>query len=601
MHNRRAFLFALAAVITATPGALHAQSDVPLGIWVSETINGSALRGTLTVTRAGTEWTARIASAETRFQIKGDSVRFAFPSELGYFRGALAKDAKSIAGFWVQPKDPKPPTRDDPGGLSQSFATPLTLRSQGPDRWTGEVVPLIDRYTLYLHMWRTPSGFVAAGFRNPERNNSGGSSTFRVTRVGDSLIFSTKADTTRPEVRRAAFLDSANNQILVHWPAINRHLVLAPRAEAQAVTLFPRLPRGLKYSYRAPDPADDGLASARARDVGMDETLLATLVQRIADTIPTRTRAPLIHSILVARKGKLVLEEYFAGFDREQPHDTRSAGKTFAAVMLGALIKEGNSVRPETPIAQLLTSLTPFANPDARKQRITLANLMTHTSGLACDDNEDESPGNEGTMQSQTAQSNWWKYMLDLPMAHDPGSYWAYCSGGSNLVGAGVAAAAKTWLPEVWNRTIAQPMQFGRYYYNLMPTGEAYTGGGVFMRPRDLLKVGQLYLDSGVWNGRRIVTKDWVAKSFATHISWDARGENVSAGSDGYAWHINTVKLGNRTYKEYESNGNGGQLLMVLPELDLVVVFTASNFGNYGVWGKYRDDLLPNMIIAAIR
>lgn len=595
---RAAFIVALIAI---EPPPLSAQAPVPVGIWVSETVNGSALRGTLTITRDGSNWTARIQSAEVRFLTKGDSVRFAFPSELGYFRGALAKDSHSISGFWVQPKEAKPATRDDPGGLSQSFATPLTLRAATANRFTGEVVPLIDRYTLYLHMWRSPSGNIVGAFRNPELNHSGGSSTFRVTHVGDSLIFSTKADTTRPEVRRAAFLDSTNNQILIDWPAIGRHIVLAPRAEAQAITLFPRLPRGLKYSYRAPDMESDGLPSGRARDVGMDEARLATLVQRISDTVPTMPRAPLIHSILVARQGKLILEEYFAGYDRDQPHDTRSAGKTFASVMLGALMKEGNSVRPETTIASLLPDLAPFANPDPRKQRITLANLMTHTSGLACNDNDENSPGNEGTMQSQTAQSNWWKYILDLPVTHDPGTAWFYCSGGSNLVGAGVAAAAGSWLPAYWDHAIARPLQFGRYYYNLMPTGEGYTGGGVFMRPRDLLKIGQVYLDSGVYNGKRIVSKEWVRASTSTVVSFGSQGENVSGGADGYAWHINTIKFGGKSYKEYEANGNGGQLLMVLPELNLAVVFTAGNFGNGGIWGRYRDDLLPNMIIAAIR
>ena len=109
--------------------------------------------------------------------------------------------------------------------------------------------------------------------------------------------------------------------------------------------LFPRLPRGLKYSYAPPFPANDGLKSGRAREVGMDEAQLAKLVQRIANTIPNLPRAPFIHSLLIARKGTLILEEYFAGYDRETPHDTRSATKTFPSVMLGALIQEGNKVR----------------------------------------------------------------------------------------------------------------------------------------------------------------------------------------------------------------------------------------------------------------
>jgi CubicO group peptidase (beta-lactamase class C family) len=72
-------------------------------------------------------------------------------------------------------------------------------------------------------------------------------------------------------------------------------------------------------------------------------------------------------------------------------------------------------------------------------------------------------------------------------------------------------------------------------------------------------------------------------------------------GTDGYNWHVNEVKLGDRTFRQYEANGNGGQLLMVLPEADLVVVFTAGNYMNYGVWRRFRDELLPQYILAAIR
>src|SRR5918993_2993217 len=151
-----------------------------------------------------------------------------------------------------------------------------------------------------------------------------------------------------------------------------------------------------------------------------------------------------MHSMLVAHRGKLVLEEYFFGFNSDKPHDTRSAGKTFASVMLGAAMLRGTSLSPETPVYDLLSGMGPFANPDPRKSRITLAHLLTHTAGLACNDNDDASPGNEGTMQSQTGQRDWWKYTLDLPMAHDPGARYAYCSANSNLVGAALVAATDT-------------------------------------------------------------------------------------------------------------------------------------------------------------
>jgi CubicO group peptidase (beta-lactamase class C family) len=119
-------------------------------------------------------------------------------------------------------------------------------------------------------------------------------------------------------------------------------------------------------------------------------------------------------------------------------------------------------------------------------------------------------------------------------------------------------------------------------------------GGGTHIRPRDELKLGQLYLDGGVWNGKRVVSKSWVEASTVPHPM-------NAKGTDGYNWHTSQIKAGDRTYREYEANGNGGQLLMVLPELDLVVFFTAGNYGNYQVWRRFREELLPSYILSAIK
>jgi len=356
----------------------------------------------------------------------------------------------------------------------------------------------------------------------------------------------------------------------------------------------------VKYSYLAPPPGNDGLPSANAASVGFDVPQLEHLIQRIVDTVQTSGRSPHIHSLLIARKGKIVLEEYFSGFDRNKPHDTRSATKTFTSVMLGAAMLEGFPLNPETSITRVLASRAPFANADPRKDRITLAHLMTHGSGLDCDDNEEKSPGGEDNMQSQTSQPDWWKYMLDLKVIHDPGTHFAYCSGSMNLVGGAITAGTKTWLPEFFDRAIAQPLQFGSYYYNLMPTGEAYTGGGVFMRPRDLLKIGQLYLNGGVWNGKRVLSKEWIAESTRPHTPAPNAPADTLGGTDGYAWHLGYMKSGANRYRFYQANGNGGQLLLVLPELEMVVVFTAGNYGNFQVWGRFQSDLVANAVVPAL-
>ena len=177
-------------------------------------------------------------------------------------------------------------------------------------------------------------------------------------------------------------------------------------------------------------------------------------------------------------------------------------------------------------------------------------------------------------------------------------------------MGATLTTATGTWLPELFERTIARPLQFGLYYWNLMPTDEGYLGGGAYVRPRDLLKLGQAYLDGGVWHGRRLVDTSWVTRSTSPQmeISEATTGldssqfpEFYTEGVDGYAWHLSRLRSGERIYPDYAASGNGGQLLIVVPELELTVVFTAGNYGQGGIWGRFRDEIVPKEIIPAIR
>jgi CubicO group peptidase (beta-lactamase class C family) len=196
-------------------------------------------------------------------------------------------------------------------------------------------------------------------------------------------------------------------------------------------------------------------------------------------------------------------------------------------------------------------------------------------------------------MQGQRKQNDWYQYFMDLPVVSPPGTTYTYCSAGINLAAGMVGKTTKTWLPEFFDRHIAQPLQIDRYHVNLMPNGEAYGGGGIYMRPRDFLKFGETYLRGGVWKDRRIVSEEWVKTSTSHQI------RTGSEGSDGYGWHRYTLRAADRDYQEYEASGNGGQFLIVVPELDLAVVITAGNYGQYGVWRTFREELVPRYILSA--
>lgn len=564
---------------------VRAQTRLPLpgddlvGLWGSESTFGPEVRGDITLERRAGHWLARIAGFEVS-ALAGTHLRFVLPGGQGELRarvlGAGAK--RTVRAFWLQP-----------GGNMSPYAVPVRLQRAGENAWRGSIVPLDERFSLYLHVRRQEDGSLRGSFHNPEFNWNGRSRWFRITRDGESV---TLADPATGRVRFVQAYDSGQRQIAMEF---GTPIALKPRSADQAVGFYPRTPAAPSYSYRAPVPQADGWRAADAAEVGMDHAPLQALVERILTSDPLGDSAPRIHSLLIARRGKLILEEYFFGFSAGRLHDLRSASKTITAIMAGVAMDRGAKFTLQTPVYSLFPQSDAIARSDPRKARITVGHLLAHSTGLACDDNDEASPGNEETMQQQQKQRDWYRFTLDLFVVHDPGTRYAYCSGAMNLVGGVVRRTTNTWLPEFFDQHLARPLQIERYAINLMPTGEAYSGGGIYMRPRDLLKFGELHLRGGVWNGARVVSKRWVELSTALQIAVP------NGSSDGYGWHRHTLQVGGRTYQEYEANGNGGQFLIVVPELDLAVVFTAGNYGQYNIWRKFRDELVPQFIIAAVK
>jgi len=149
-----------------------------------------------------------------------------------------------------------------------------------------------------------------------------------------------------------------------------------------------------------------------------------------------------IHGVLVARHGRLVLEEYFHGTDREQPHELRSAAKSLTSTLAGAAMQAGVPLGVETPVYKVMNGGEFPKGLDARKRALSVQHLLTMSSGLDCDDSDDQSPGNEDKVQEQTAEPDWWKLTLGLDMIRDPGEKAVYCSVQPNLLG-GVLKVAR--------------------------------------------------------------------------------------------------------------------------------------------------------------
>jgi CubicO group peptidase (beta-lactamase class C family) len=583
------------------------------GVWASENVFGPSVRGELTIDARRPEWQAKIsgfdvpvrrdklgAGAQAR---RGDAIAFSLPGDAGEFRGRVSAGGMAVTGDWIQP-----------AGIANNnrYATPVRL-SQGPRGvWTGRVDPLDDRVSFYLSIRQAADGSVTAFIRNPDYNyfrrrlyrvdasDARGTQATPVTQV-TQVTQVTLTNAERADDRLTGTYELQGDRLSL--PTLSGHppLEFTRRSPGAVTGLFARAPDGAPYAYHKPETADDGWPTAALADVGMDSGPLRELVEKIL-TADVQDNPVNIHSLLVARHGKLVFEEYFYGYGRQLTHDTRSASKTYGPVLAGIARGRGANIAPDTPVYGQYPEYRPFDHWDARKDRLTLRHLMTMTSGLACDDNDDSSPGQEDTMQEQRSQPDWYKYTLDLPLVRDPGGEKAiYCSAGMNLIGGVVKNATGTWLPEFFDTYLARPLQFGTYHMNLTPTGEAYMGGGLAVRPRDGIKLGQLYLSRGLWNGRRVVPSAWVEESTASHSSFAPMIDGDLNHQYGYGWHINPLKTAGRTYRSFSAGGNGGQIVMVIPELDMVVAFNGGSYGEFSKWYRWSLDLVPQYIIPAVK
>jgi CubicO group peptidase (beta-lactamase class C family) len=297
----------------------------------------------------------------------------------------------------------------------------------------------------------------------------------------------------------------------------------------------------------------EGWRSAMPEEEGMDSARLADMVDRI------QQEKMALNSLLIVRNGYLVTELYAYPYSAGQVHFIASVTKSVMSALVGIAIAQG-SIKD---VHQTLFSLLPAkgaANLDAQKQAITLEDLLTMTSGLDC--HENPAPG-EAFMQ---ASPDWVQFMLDLPMAAQPGTTFNYCTAAVELVSAIVQQATGMSAREFANQNLFAPLGIGpvsEAQWTPDPQGVTMGGYGLALTPRDMAKLGYLYLEQGQWDGETVVPADWVATSTASHSNLGNPKEY------GYLWWADPEG------KWVAALGMAGQHIFVYPAENLVVVFTS--------------------------
>jgi CubicO group peptidase (beta-lactamase class C family) len=300
----------------------------------------------------------------------------------------------------------------------------------------------------------------------------------------------------------------------------------------------------------------------------IDTLLIQQLNQKIASK-----RFNNITSITVIRNGKLLLEEYFNAADRNTLHNTRSVGKSFASTLMGMAISDGY-IKNESQTLEQFYDLKEFKNYSSQKDSVTLKSLLTMSSAFDGSDQNQDSPGNEENMYPT---DNWVKFALDLPMDSNKrnNAQWDYFTAGVVLLGDILHQKVPGGLEKYAADRLFTPLGISNYKWQYTPQKVANTAGGLGLRSLDLAKYGQLYKNNGEWNGKQILSPQWVNKSFTNYFTHE---ENITGY--GYLFWKDLFEVNGKTYEAYGCSGNGGNKVYVFKDLPLVIVITATAYNR---------------------
>jgi len=358
--------------------------------------------------------------------------------------------------------------------------------------------------------------------------------------------------------------------------------------------------------YQKPPQTGDGWATASLEQVGMNPQPLLDLLELI-DT----TEQHLFHGLVIARSQRLVFEQYWPGtdlepaalepvqqnFDRNTLHYVASVSKSITSALAGIAVDQGF-------IGGVAESLFAYF-PDYVGLRtlenggITLWHLLSFSSGYDWNEFVYGFDDPRDSHNQMFAAADPVAYLLARPVVSVPGAVFHYNSGDTNLMGEIVRrASSSATLVAYADRYLFQPLEISTYAWLRFPrdTRITFASGGVSLRPRDMAKLGELYLDGGVWNGTRIVSQQWVRASTTQAVPIGSAHRSLYGY--GYNWWLGRSQYQGGTVEYFRAAGWGGQEVFVYRELDLVVVFTAGRY--YDTSPLHVEDLLEQYILPAI-
>jgi len=345
--------------------------------------------------------------------------------------------------------------------------------------------------------------------------------------------------------------------------------LLYGNAPPTSFALVRRNPAGVRgLAARAPGTSlcspvvdrGDGWRTAMPAEVGLDPAAVTAAVGAIA-----AGQAGVIHSLLVARGGRLCVEEYFHGGSSQDRHRLASVTKGVSSLLVGIAVDAGEIPSVEAPLTGLLPDLAAGLKGD--KADLTLRHVLTMSMGLKW--SEQEAGRTHGT------GDRFFREILGRPLADPPGRVWQYVSANVDLLSGILRRACGSGPEDLARERLFGPLQIADWDWSFGAEGQdRLMDGSLQLIPRDMLKFGQLLLDEGRWQGRQVVSAEWVAASTARQIQ--------TSGPEGYGylWWLMALPSPDGPVPCVVANGHGSQFIAVFPAQDLVVATTGGNEDN---------------------
>lgn len=292
-----------------------------------------------------------------------------------------------------------------------------------------------------------------------------------------------------------------------------------------------------------------------------------------------------LDAIVISKHCKIVFQGYYNAQTKDILHDTRSAFKSITAILIGIAIDKGFIKSVNQKVYDFFPTYKKPKEWDKRKDSLTIEHLLTMKSGFNCE----EWNGDKDCEDEMETTNDWIKFCLDLDFKNSSGSKWDYTSINAMILGGIIANSSRMSVSKFAEKYLFNPLKITKYRWTKDPLGHETTAGSFYILPTDMLKIGELVLNNGVYQEKRIVSAQWI-EQMTQRVTLIEGFSNVRISKNkkaipqptyyGYMWYNEQVETENLDYNLIFASGNGGQYIMVVKDLDLVVAFMGNSYNS---------------------